>query len=274
MILLLDAGNSRCKWAILRNGHFEHGGVFEHRNADIKELASAAWSALDAPAAVLVANVVGDPIRRHLNSWMKRHWKVTPEYLGSTAEQFGIRNAYAEPASLGVDRWLALLAARELYQGPLCIVDCGTALTVDVLSQDDRHLGGVIVPGLQLMRESLLARAKGVREGAESTPQQQISLLGTDTGSAVAGGTLYAIVAVVDRMVSDLKAEMGKNLRCIVTGGDAPALLPLLRDPVQHEPELVLQGIARIARTRLNESAEAPAQAIEPQEPGVKEKLV
>lgn len=251
MILLLDAGNSRLKWAVLRNGHYEYGGVLEHSAGAIKELASAAWSSLDAPEAILIANVAGEALRRALNSWVKRHWRLTPEYLSATRDEFGISNAYGDPGRLGIDRWLALLAARELLKGPLCVVDCGTALTIDVLSQDNRHLGGLIIPGIQLMRDSLTARAPTIREQIDQATSDQVSLLGTDTGSAVAGGTVYAAVAVIDRVLSDLRADVGRHLRCILTGGDAPLLLPLLGSRVQHEADLVLQGLARIARARL-----------------------
>lgn len=250
MILLLDAGNSRLKWAVLRNGHYEYGGVLEHGVVAIKELASAAWSLLDPPEAVLVANVAGEALRRALNSWIKRHWKLTPEYLAAPREEFGIHNAYREAARLGIDRWLALLAARELVKGPVCVVDCGTALTIDVLSQDNHHLGGLIIPGIQLMRDSLAARAPVIREQIDRADSDQVSLLGTDTGSAVAGGTVYATVAVIDRVLSDLRADVGRHLRCILTGGDAPLLLPLLGSRVQHEADLVLRGLARIARAR------------------------
>jgi len=261
MILLLDAGNSRLKWAVLRNGHYECGGVLEHGTTAIKELASAAWSALDPPEAVLVANVAGEALRRALNSWVKRHWKLTPEYLAATREEFGIRNAYSDPARLGIDRWLALLAARELLRGPLCIVDCGTALTIDVLAQDDRHLGGLIIPGIQLMRDSLTTRAPAVRDQVDQATPDQVSLLGADTGSAVAGGTVYAAVAVIDRVLSDLRADVGRHLRCILTGGDAPLLLPLLGSRVQHESDLVLQGLARVARARLAAQSAPPTAA-------------
>lgn len=250
MILLLDAGNSRLKWAMLRNGHFEHGGSLEQTAEAIKEFASAAWGHLDAPETVLVANVAGEPLRRALNSWTKRRWKLTPEYVVASAEEFGIRNAYSEPARLGVDRWLALLAARELFTGALCVVDCGTALTVDVLAQDNRHLGGLIIPGMQLMRDALAARAEGIRSQIDQATHAQVTLLGSDTGSAVAGGTLYAEVAFIDRIFADLRAELGPNLRCVITGGDAPRLQPLLACKAHYEADLVLLGLARVARAR------------------------
>ncbi|MBI5040313.1 MAG: type III pantothenate kinase [Gammaproteobacteria bacterium] len=256
MILLLDAGNSRLKWAILRNGHFEHGGVLEQTGDAIKELASAAWGELDAPEAVLVANVAGEPLRRALNSWVKRHWKLTPEYVVARAEQFGVRNAYAEPSDLGIDRWLALLAARELFPGPVCVIDCGTALTIDALAHDSRHLGGLIIPGLQLMRDALVGRAEAIREQMKSASHEQVRLLGADTGSAVVGGTLYAEIAVIDRVLEDLRVELGNGLRCVLTGGDAPRLRPLLATSVHYEADLVLQGLARIARARKAEVAQ------------------
>lgn len=257
MILLLDAGNSRLKWATLRHGHFERGGSFEHGAGMPGELASAAWGELDAPESVLVANVAGEPLRRALNSWVKRHWKLIPEYLQSTAEAFGIRNAYREPQRLGIDRWLALLAARELYSGPLCVIDCGTALTLDVLAQDDRHLGGLIIPGMRLMQEALTGRAEGIRQQIQEASHEQVTLLGTDTGSAVAGGTLYAEVAVIDRVLNDLRAEVGQSLRCVLTGGDAPRLQPLLAFRTEHQPDLVLLGLARVARSRMGDAPEA-----------------
>lgn len=253
MILLLDAGNSRLKWAILRNGHFEHGGALERTGDAVKELASAAWGELDAPESILVANVAGEPLRRALNSWVKRHWKLTPEYVVASAEQFGIRNAYTEPNRLGIDRWLALLAARELFQGPLCVVDCGTALTIDVLAQDNRHLGGLIIPGLQLMRDALVGRAEAIREQMQRASHEQVRLLGADTGSAVVGGTLYAEIAVIDRIFADLRAELGNELRCILTGGDAPHLQSLLSAQAHYEADLVLRGLARLARARRTE---------------------
>lgn len=256
MILLLDAGNSRLKWALLRNGHFEHGGVLDQTVEAIKELANAAWGHLDAPEAVVVANVAGEPLRRALNAWVKRRWKLTPDYITADVERFGIRNAYSEPARLGVDRWLALLAAREMFPGPLCVIDCGTALTVDVLAQDDRHLGGLIIPGMQLMRDALTARTEGIRARIDEATHEQVTLLGTDTGSAVAGGTLYAEVAFIDRIMADLRAELGPKLRCVITGGDAERLQPLLGCRAHYEADLVLLGLARIARVQMSEAAE------------------
>lgn len=253
MILLLDAGNSRLKWAMLRNGRFECGGSFEYAANTIGELASAAWGELEPPATVQVANVAGEPFRRALNSWIKRRWKLIPEYHQASAEAFDIRNAYREPERLGIDRWLALLGARELYTtGPLCIIDCGTALTIDVLSADNRHLGGLIIPGMRLMQDALTGRAEGIRQQIADASHEQVTLLGTDTGSAVAGGTLYAEVAVIDRVLTDLRAELGGQLRCVLTGGDAARLQPLLAQPTEQEPDLVLRGLARLSRKQQN----------------------
>lgn len=250
MILLLDAGNSRLKWAVLRNGQYEPGGVMEQAGNAIKELASATWGDLDPPEAVMVASTAGEPFRRALNSWVKRHWKRAPDYVVASSEHFEVKNAYAEPERLGVDRWLALLAARELHKGALCVIDCGTALTIDVLAQDNRHLGGLIVPGIQLMRDALAGRSVAIRLQIEQATPQQVTLLGTDTGSAVSGGTLYAAVALIDRILADLRSEFGSELHCFLTGGDALQLQPLLSQQTHVETDLVLLGLARIVRVK------------------------
>lgn len=258
MILLLDAGNSRLKWAMLQNGEFKQGGSFAYVARTISEQASAEWSELERPEAVMVANVAGEPFRRALNSWTKRRWKLIPQYMRATAEAFGVRNAYREPERLGIDRWLALLGARELFDGALCVVDCGTALTIDVLAQDGRHQGGLIIPGMCLMQAALTGCAEAIRQQIAEASHEQVALLGTDTGSAVAGGTLYAEVAVIDRVLQDLRSELGEPLRCVLTGGDAGRLAPLLAVRCDLEPDIVLRGLARIARNSVGTQPDRP----------------
>jgi type III pantothenate kinase len=251
MILLVDAGNSRLKWAFLRNGRFESGGSLERKGKQTAALARKAWGSLDTPPArVLVASVAGPAFRRSLTSWAAKHWQVTPEFLIAQAHAFEVRNAYEEPLRLGVDRWAALVAARALGAVPTCIVDCGTAIVIDALAADGRHLGGLITPGLGLMRESLIQRAEEIREERVTTSSSESSLLASDTGNAIIGGCLYAAVAMIDRVVLDLSGELGKGLRTVITGGDAPRIKPLLASRVRYEPDLVLRGVAVMAGRR------------------------
>lgn len=245
MMVLVDAGNSGIKWGTLKRGKVEARGAFLHVTADLDSALTAAWQELERPERVVVANVAGEIVSEGLRDWCEAHWSLVPQEITAEAERFGVTNAYLEPARLGVDRWAALVAARESVKGAVCIVDCGTAVTLDVMDGEGRHLGGLIIPGLAMMRRALSEQTQGigrVEEGGE------VALLGRDTAAAVNGGTLYALVAAIDRITADLAAELPAPLTRLLAGGDAVRLLPLLRGGYRHESDLVLQGLGIIAK--------------------------
>lgn len=247
MILLVDIGNTRVKWAALNDGALGEFGDAVRLDREFKEVAKAAWAELEAPERVLVTNVAGPSVKKSANLWMRRRWKTAPEFVEAGAEACGVINAYEKPKKLGPDRWVAMVAARSIVQGPVVVVDCGTAITIDVLSMEGRHLGGLIIPGLGLMARSLIDRAPGIDEPSPDNPGH-VALFGRDTDSAVTGGALYGAVALLDRAVSDVMAELGPRVTTIVTGGDAGRIGPLLARSVQYEPHLVLKGLAELAR--------------------------
>ena len=260
MHLLVDIGNARIKWAVQRADGIHPGRPILRGNKAFKDIARPAWKDLDAPRRIIISNVAGGDYEKPVITWLKRRWKVTPEFLRATASHLGVTNAYKEPARLGADRWACLLAAHSLYRQPVVIVDCGTAITVDALTSDGRHLGGLIAPGIELMTASLTSRAPGIE--MLHSENQDIALLGGSTEVGVAGGVLYAAVSLVDRVLTDLKAELGRSTRLIVTGGDAPRISPLLSNQPLQEPDLVLKGLAAFAGAVEDEthtSDDAPA---------------
>ena len=245
MILLVDVGNSVLKWGLLQDGEIARTGRVVHRGKDLVELLDEVWSERHPPDRVVVSNVAGTDVTEILSEWVEAEWHVEAEFPKAAARAHGVTNAYTEPERLGVDRWAALLAAHELVEGPTCIVDCGTALTLDVLAADGTHLGGLIVPGLAMMRRSLLEGTAGIAPGDDG----EVALLARDTQGAVTGGTLYALVAFIDRVTADVEAEVDGAFARVITGGDAPRLLPLLSGDYRPEPHLVLKGLARFAST-------------------------
>ena len=245
MILLVDAGNTCLKWGFLEGGVVQTGGRAVHAGEDLKTVIATAWAEVAAPERVIVANVAGQRLAKTLRAWIKRTWKVAAEFAVATEAAGGVRNAYREPGRLGIDRWAALIGARRHNRGAACVVDCGTAITIDVLGQGGDHLGGLIVPGLHLMPRCLAQTATGVAEPQE--PSEDVSLLARDTHGAVVGGALYAAVAMIDRVAADVGAELGRRPALVLTGGDAPSLRPLLAGPVHHAPDLVLEGLAVLA---------------------------
>jgi len=245
MNLLLDIGNSRLKWAGWDAGNWTYGEPIAHKGKAFKDIARPAWKDLDAPERVIVSNVAGGDYEKSVATWVKRRRKVTPEFLRSVGSMCGVSNAYRAPERLGTDRWACLIAAHVNYPGPCIIVDCGTAITIDALGHDGKHLGGLIVPGMDLMTSSLTGNAAGIQ--LTSTGNEEVSLLGASTESAVSGGVLYAAVALVDRVFFDLKAELGKATTMLITGGDAERVLPLLSSRPRHDANLVLKGLVAYA---------------------------
>jgi len=246
-MMLLDVGNTSVKWAVEGNGRFVCRGYFLRRNRDFGELANAAWGHLPVPDGVAVANVAGPALQREINDWVAAHWQLSPCYIRVDEAASGVINAYTEPDRLGVDRWAALVAARNATPGPACIIDCGTAITIDALDANGRHQGGIIAPGLDMMKRALLADTSdiGSRPGARCPG---VTLLAQGTAEAVNNGVSYMAGAMIDRVVADIVAELGERTEILITGGDASRILPLLGWQPRHDPELVLKGIAILAR--------------------------
>ncbi|CAK0750980.1 Type III pantothenate kinase [Gammaproteobacteria bacterium] len=240
MILLLDIGNSRVKWGVLADeGRISGVASRSLGGHGIGGIAESCWSSFS-PTRVIASNVAGSNLAGELRGWVWATWQQEVEFLVPTERAYGVTNAYRDPSRLGADRWAALLGAARRPHGHLCVVDCGTAVTLDLLSADNVHLGGLIVPGRRLMRDSLVTGTAGVRYtwGAEAV------LLACDTGSAVAGGALYATIALIDRVVADLVEEFSAPVTVLLTGGDGALLLPLLAGTVEYEANLVLHGLA------------------------------
>lgn len=245
MILLVDIGNTRMKWALLHEALSEFGAI-NREEREFKDLAKTHWSGFEAPQRVLVSNVAGPAMKKSANLWIKRRWKVAPEFILAQEQACGVQNGYKVPGKLGVDRWAALIAAYHQENAGVCVIDCGTAITIDVLNDKGRHLGGLIIPGLALMAKSLIDRAPDIEHPAEHS-SDNVALFACDTENAVVGGALYAAVSLLDRAVADAVAELGPTLKVLITGGDAQRIAPMLRSECKLEPNLVIQGLARIA---------------------------
>lgn len=243
MILLLDVGNTRMKWATLEAGTLISGGSITHAGQDLAALADAAWRVLPPPDRIVVSNVAGPTFAAALREWTRASWNIEPYFVIAPPKGWGLTNAYIEPHRLGSDRWAALVAVHHLLKGPACIVDCGTAITIDVLAENGVHLGGLIVPGLSMMRCALVKNTSGIPDEDEGA----VALLARSTRDAVTGGTLYAAVAVIDRVLADVAVELACPVACVITGGDAERVMPLLAARCRYEPDLVLRGLKIIA---------------------------
>lgn len=243
MKLLIDIGNSRLKWAMYDGERLTlpcasayHAGVMDE---------PAIWDELPIPDAVYCASVATDETTRWVEQRVKQQWNLSLKLLRTTVKCAGVSNGYRQPEKLGIDRWAALIGARELSRLPLCVVDCGSAVTVDVLDGNGVHLGGYIVPGIRL-QQSLLQQ--GTAAIGNTYDGSRRNGWGHDTATCVNNGALEALAGLIERTRRQIDVSLGESAQVFVTGGDAPAVLPLLDFSPIYEENLVLLGMARMVK--------------------------
>ena len=241
MILAIDAGNSRVKW-----GWYEPNspGVWASiANVSLIEFAASSdhinpFSAThENPERILISNVAGEGAHQLIVNWTSI-FEAAPEWIHGEREQCGVRNLYQRPEQLGPDRWASLIAARALEPGRAClVVNAGTCTTVDMLSDAGEFTGGLILPGIDLMRFVL-------HEHTGRLPLQEGRFVAAPrrTLDAIESGCRHAQAGAVERMYR----EMGRGTTCLVSGGGGPALIDRLDLPCRYVENLVLEGLARI----------------------------
>jgi len=256
-VLLLDAGNSRLKWALCERGQFLQHGAFAYDWASLPAQFDQQWGALGKADAVekgVLCNVAGDRLESALRQWLhdtglpekalQETAPLTIEIVAAQAQAFGVQCAYAQPSQLGADRWATLVAARQHIVGASCVIDCGTALTIDVLNAEGVHVGGLIAPGMAMMRDSLHANTAKIAVKDVTSP----SIFSVrNTASAVQAGIMATTAGAVQQVLQQCRDQGLPAPVCVVTGGNAQTLLPSLPQGSLHEAEWVLKGRAIIA---------------------------
>lgn len=240
--LLVDVGNSRVKWAQLVNGKLGRQHAVAHEEWNAKLLARAGRSC----EKIIVVSVAGANMERQLTRAARAALGKKPQFVRSRRRLAGVITRYREPWRLGADRLVAAIGGHRLAAGrAVCVVGIGTAMTIDLVDADGIHRGGPIVPGPQLMIESLLKGTNGIqrRAGGKSSGQ---TLFARDTRAAIEQGARYAIAAVIDRAVAEAKAVLGSAPVLLLTGGAAPQVRGLLRARHRLVPDLVLRGLAAL----------------------------
>ncbi len=242
MRLLIDIGNSQIKWQCRAINAVRTSGRVGWRDQDLHLLLDRQWNGFAVPDEVWVSNVAGPAMVEKLSEWTAKYWNQTPHFARVTERACGVRNGYTTPTQLGVDRWLALIAAWRMRRCAACVADCGTAVTVDALSPHGEHLGGLIMPGLHLMRQALVANTHAIREEARGAA----AMFARNTQDGINAGGIHAVAALIDRVATVLKRRAGE-VQCLLTGGDAETVQTVLTHEFERIPNLVLDGLAVIA---------------------------
>ena len=248
MIVEIDAGNTRTKWRMIAREAptpevLGSGAIFMHGDPVGDALSvtrSIAGSCVDRIEAVRVSNVRGQAFQNCLSDTIMREWSLIPEFPIPVSECAGVVNGYEEPAKLGVDRWLAMLAAfNAAKRTRCCVVDCGTTITVDLISDAGLHLGGYIVPGLVLMKSMLTKQSAVLQWDMQQTND---TAPGHNTAEAINHGALAMIAGFIGEVMATA-AEDGGAPTLYLTGGDGLLVQQCLRHPGNYQPALVLDGL-------------------------------
>jgi type III pantothenate kinase len=240
--LLIDLGNSRIKWLWSRGAELDLESA-GRGDLTALELACSAPGAAR-PAAVLISSVAGAERTAQVVDLCAGLSGVKPRLLAAQAEQCGVRNGYHDPARLGVDRWLAIVAAVHRYGKPVVVWDLGTATTLDAVDETGQHLGGWILPGPATMLDSL-ARQTTLR-ASESLDHAGAIEPGRCTADAMRSGVLAAQLGALREFLGWVSARIGRSPQLVVTGGAAPALTPMLDIDCVADPWLVFRGMSII----------------------------
>lgn len=237
-ILAIDAGNTRVKWGWAESGRWVRLSWVP--TAEVRLLA-AALADLPPPDRTVVSNVAGTTVGEGIRAAVEP-LRAAPVWIKGAAQQCGVRSSYADPAQLGSDRWAALIGAWQLFHGPCVVASVGTTMTVDALTGDGLFLGGLIVPGFDLMRESLARNTAQLKmeEGAYTYFPDR-------TADAIVSGATNALAGAVERMLRFLAETGERDALVVLSGGGAEALAPRLNARAEVVDNLVLEGLACIA---------------------------
>lgn len=243
MQLLIDIGNTSVNWALQENDEFIVNDVFQYDKNHFSKNLNDNLIFSEKPSEVLISNVAGEEILNLINDWVKKRWglecwqpTVLPEYKA-------LKNSYSDTGQMGIDRWLAMVASWEKYDSALCLVGCGTAMTIDLINHEGKHLGGYIIPGIELMQKALADNTEKINIEIKKSPAIDYA---DNTQDAVNNGAFIAAVSMIDRVAKEFSDESDTEVKCIISGGMAKTIKPLLNHTYEYEPDLVLKGLASV----------------------------
>ena len=227
--LLLDVGNTAIKWRLTHaDCLLTPGGAVADVEALLPVVENQPWSAVG------ISSVAGEQTHQAVVKGLGFRQAAPVRVAVSGSSSMGVRSSYAVPGEMGVDRWLAMLAAHCLHEGPVCVIDAGTAITLDLLTADGAHLGGYILPGADLMNR-LLTNATGRINVALADPPTLAP--GNSTVQCVSAGSWRAALGAVQSVLAD-----SPDHRPLLTGGGADALIELGL-AAETCPDLVFEGL-------------------------------
>lgn len=243
-MLLVDIGNTRVKWCSDGDPAVD---AAVYQAADVGEAVESSWCKIRVPNRVAISCVGSKDVQDQITALALKLWGISPEFFVSEKECRGVTNGYQRPSQLGVDRWMAVIAAHNLFfPSAVVVVDAGSAVTIDAVSAGGLHMGGLIFPGLTMMRNSFFAKTANTPVAKDAS--FALRPFADTTDEAVSNGTLFSVIGAIQLAIGMIAAELeSEEIAVVITGGDAELLLRWLDGGVVFEPNLVLRGVALVA---------------------------
>ena len=233
MILDIDAGNSFVKWRLTgQDGTVTRGS----QPTNVVLTQGLDLAGVNRLSMVRLSSVANKALAQQLQKQLFDQFAITLQVARVSVAVSEVTCGYLEPEKLGIDRWLAVVAAYQAYRTSVLVIDAGSAMTLDLVSADGHHVGGYILAGSQMMREGLAQGTDAVK--VDALDPINVMIPGKNTPDAVNRGCLLTAVAVIEKLAAQYPAAL------VITGGDAPQLIEALSLDSFHRPDLVLEGLA------------------------------
>src|SRR6188472_124310 len=244
MLLAVDVGNTQTALGLYRDGELaDHWRLATERSSTADELGVLLSGLLDFEGVdgICLASTVPVLVRE----WeeLARKWAHAPLLVVGPGVKTGIAIRYDDPREVGPDRIVNSVAAKERYGAPVIVVDFGTSTNFDVVSAEGEYVGGVLAPGIEISMDALFARAARLMRVDFTEPP---SVIGKTTVHSLQSGLVYGFAGQVDRIVEEIRDELGTEARAIATGGLAEIVVPHARTIERVDPDLTLEGLRLI----------------------------
>lgn len=244
---MVDIGNTSVKWALKDSKSLQEMSQQEYPNDVDDVFFVECLGGVNKPDKVIATCVAGTEVWQAFTNAILSLWDIKVERVVSKSNGYGLINAYSTPPELGSDRWCALIGAYHEVDSDVIVIDCGSAITIDIVNQSGEHLGGYILPGLTMMKKSLGLDTAQVKVNTNSLESNTISPAQTTSG-CVAAGVKLAMVSLIEAVIKQQLTHSG-NLKIFLTGGDAAIVAEHLMTEYLNIPDLVIRGLAFIAES-------------------------
>lgn len=238
-ILVIDSGNSFFKWGFFQDNSWLSKGKIAN-----EELVASfdVFEKLPAPFFIIISHVADKILKSDIEK-LTSLWSINPYWIRASSFQCGVFNSYQFPEQLGSDRWASLIAAWNIHQQACLVVNVGTAVSIDVLSDSGDFLGGVILPGATSMRHCLQSKTQ-----LRNLQIGSFHIFPRTTDDAVYSGLMQCVLGAIERTYHTISDKLqSTNLKCFVSGGGCDELIPFLKIPIQIIDNLVMEGLVVIA---------------------------